>query len=691
MTAKLANPLLSTSEFIPYQSIKAEHIYPATVEITKQAQAKLEEILATKGELTFENAMYPLIEIEDLVDKTWTPVENLLSLNADDDFRDEAEKARPVMVEFYNNYSLDPRVYEFVKRYAESENAKNLTGERKRYLENTLKDFKLSGAELEGEAREEFKELNLKLSQLSQKFSNNVVDSKFDLIIKNAEDLSGLPEDLIQAAALKAKENGIESAWVFNLDYPSYGPFMKFSDNAALRKTLYTEYLTRASAGKKSKKNELLDNEPLILDIFAVKARKAKLLGFPSYADLSLQMKMAESPKQVTEFLIRLAEKARALAEKEYAELVSFQKSINYQNTENNSDKILPWDTAYLSEKLRKEKYDFDTNLTKPYFELNATIEGMFNIAKTLYSIDFQKVENIEVWHEDVSVYQVLEKDGSIIGTFYMDLYPREVKRSGAWVMPLVDAAVNPSGKKIKPQCTLVCNLTKPQLEPAYSPSLLTHLEVLTLFHEFGHALHHLLSNVELSPMAGTNVEWDFVELPSQLNENFVWQKESLSTFAKHYETAEPIPADLLDKMLAARNFNEGLSCLRQIEFALFDLHIYMSEQESLPEPPNVTYLRIARKYNLIDPSDLVCFPNSFSHIFAGGYSSGYYSYKWAEVLEADAFSRFQNEGVLNPTVGAEYRKNILEKGDSEAPLSLFKAFMGREPDENALLKRMGL
>jgi Zn-dependent oligopeptidase len=691
MTAKLANPLLSTSEFIPYQSIKAEHIYPATVEITKQAQAKLEEILATKGELNFENAMYPLIKMEDLVDKAWTPVENLLSLNADDDFRDEAEKTRPVMVEFYNNYSLDPRVYEFVKRYAKSENAKNLTGERKRYLENTLKDFKLSGAELEGEAREEFKELNLKLSQLSQKFSNNVVDSKFDLIIKNKEDLAGLPDDLIQAAALKAKESGIESAWVFNLDYPSYGPFMKFSDNGVLRKTLYIEYLTRASAGKKGKKNESLDNEPLILDIFAVKARKAKLLGFSTYADLSLQMKMAESPKQVKEFLIRLAEKARALAEKEYAELISFQKSINYQNTENNPEKILPWDTAYLSEKLRKEKYDFDTNLTKPYFELNATIEGMFNIAKTLYSIDFQKVENIEVWHEDVSVYQVLEKDGSIIGTFYMDLYPREVKRSGAWVMPLVDSAINPSGHKIKPQCTLVCNLTKPQLKPSYSPSLLTHLEVLTLFHEFGHALHHLLSNVELSPMAGTNVEWDFVELPSQLNENFVWQKESLSTFAKHYETAEPIPAGLLDKMLAARNFNEGLSCLRQVEFALFDLEIYMNKEESLSESPNLTHLRIARKYNLIDPSDLVCFPNSFSHIFAGGYASGYYSYKWAEVLEADAFSRFQNEGVLNPIVGAEYRKNILEKGDSEAPLSLFKAFMGREPDENALLKRMGL
>jgi oligopeptidase A len=315
----------------------------------------------------------------------------------------------------------------------------------------------------------------------------------------------------------------------------------------------------------------------------------------------------------------------------------------------------------------------------------------MFNIAKTLYSIDFQKVENIEVWHEDVSVYQVLEKDGSIIGTFYMDLYPREVKRSGAWVMPLVDSAINPSGQKIKPQCTLVCNLTKPQLEPSYSPSLLTHLEVLTLFHEFGHALHHLLSNVELSPMAGTNVEWDFVELPSQLNENFVWQKESLSTFAKHYETAEPIPAGLLDKMLAARNFNEGLSCLRQVEFALFDLEIYMNKEESLSESPNLTHLRIARKYNLIDPSDLVCFANSFSHIFAGGYASGYYSYKWAEVLEADAFSRFQNEGVLNPIVGAEYRKSILEKGDSEAPLSLFKAFMGREPDEDALLKRMGL
>jgi len=692
MTAQLANPLLSNSEFVKYQNIKPEHIYPATIEITKLAQAKLEEILSYQGELSFDTVMYPLIDLEDMVDKVWTPVENILSLNGTDEFRDEAERARPLMVEFYNNYSLDPRVYELIKNYAKSEDAQKLEGERKRYLENTLKDFKLSGAELEGAEKEEFKELNLKLSQLTQKFSNNVVDSKYDLIIRSQAGLAGLPEDLINAAALKAKEMGLESAWVFNLDYPSYGPFMKFSDRGDLRKLLHIEYLTRASAGKKNKKGEPLDNEPLILEIFAAKARKAKLLGFKSYADLSLETKMAESPVMVKDFLTRLAEKARPLAEKEYQELIEFQKSINYQNTENNPDIILPWDTAYLGEKLRKAKYDFDTNLTKPYFELNATLEGMFNLARTLFLIDFKKVNDIETWHEDVSVYHLIDKESEgIIGTFYMDLSPRETKRSGAWVMPLLDAAIHPSRPRTNPQCALVCNLTKPLYEPNYSPSLLTHLEVVTLFHEFGHALHHLLSKVELSPMAGTNVEWDFVELPSQLNENFVWHKDSLRTFAKHYETGAPIPDDLLGKMLAARNFNEGLACLRQLEFALFDLAIYMHKEPTLSEPPNVIYLTIAREYGLIDPTDLVCFPNSFSHIFAGGYAAGYYSYKWAEILEADAFSRFENEGILNPKVGMEYRRSILEKGDSDSPMNLFKSFMGREPDENALLKRMGL
>lgn len=696
------NPLLNYQEFVPYAQIKAEHIVPAVKEAINKAQAELEKILAQTVEPNFETSLFALIEMENLVERSWHPVENLLSLVGTEEIRNAANEARPLVVEFFNNYALDPRVYALIKKYAASAEAKLLTGERKRHLENTLIDFKLSGAELEGEDKEEFKKLNLRLSEISQKFSDNVTDSKFELVIVNKSDLSGLPEDIIAGAARKATEmreelsSGSkakipEDSWLFNLDYPSYGPFMKFADRGDLRKKLYIEYLsqgtTKASRGLVSTSEENLDNDPLIEEIFSTKLRKSNLLGYKSFADLSLETKMAPSAKEVKIFLERLAVKARTLAEKEYAELVAFQKQIGYKNTENNPEKVYPWDKEYLSEKLRKAKYDFDTNLVKPYFELKNTIEGMFKIAETLFSIKLERIKNIETWHPDVEVYQINNSDGTRVGSFYMDLYPRDTKRQGAWVMPLIAASIKSDGTKVFPQCALVCNLTKPHAD---SPSLLTHLEVTTLFHEFGHALHHLLSTVGLEPLSGTNVEWDFVELPSQLNENFCWEPLSLKSFAKHYQTNKAIPDEILNKMLAARNFNEGLACIRQLEFGLFDLAIYMREQNDKSSALDI-YKSIVKQYGLFEVWDATNFPCAFSHIFAGGYAAGYYSYKWAEVLEADAFSRFQAEGVLNPIVGKDYREKILERGDSEAPMNLFKDFMGREPSEDALLRRMGL
>ncbi len=699
----MSNPLLNYTEFVPYEQIKAEHIVPAVKESIAKSQSVLESILklldAPESELNFTNTLHAFIEMEEIVERVWTPVQNLLSLMGSDDIRNAANEARPLIVEFFNNYALDPRVYKLVKKYSKSAHAQGLNGEAKRHLENTLKDFKLSGAELEGEAKEEFKKLNLELSELGQKFSDNSTDSKFELIITDTKDLSGLPEDIIQGAKRKAdelREEGAkipEGAWVFNLDYPSYGPFLKFADNGALRKQLYIQYLTqgteRATRGIcGGDKKESLDNEPLIKRIFQAKLRKSNLLGFKSYAHVSLETKMAPSPEAVQEFLQRIATKSRALAEQEYAELVKFQKEINYQNTENNPNKIYAWDKEYLSEKLRKAKYDLDSNLIKPYFELQNTVNGMFHIAETIYGIKLQKLEGIEVWHPDVEVYQVLNPDASVIGTFYMDLYPRDIKRQGAWVMPLVAACEQSTGTKVLPQCALVCNLTKPYPE---HPSLLTHTEVVTLFHEFGHALHHLFSKVRLEPLSGTNVEWDFVELPSQLNENFCWELPSLKTFAKHYKTGEAIPDELLNKMLKARNFNEGLACMRQIEFGMFDLAIYMRETDKDYRSPLEIFKEIVAKYGLFDVWEGTNFPCAFSHIFAGGYAAGYYSYKWAEVLEADAFSKFKSAGVLSPDVGKEYREKILERGDSEPPMNLFKDFMGREPREEALLERMGL
>jgi Zn-dependent oligopeptidase len=705
MTTSLKNPLLDYGEFAPYEQIKPDHIVPAIKEGITRARKNLAEVLKLldddSSELFFNNTLFPLIEIDADLDRAWTPIQNLLSLAGTKEVRDAANEARPLIVEFYNEYSLDPRVYSLVKKYSETTEAKNLTGEKARHLRNTLLGFKLAGAELNDSDKEEFKKLNLELSELSRKFSDNVTDSKFELVVLDASDLSGLSEDIIAAAKDKADEYrselGIEkvpeSAWIFNLDYPSYGPFMKFADNGALRKKMYFEYLNKGTA-KDSQgllaKGETLDlnNEEIVSKIFQAKLRKAQLLGYKSYAEVSLETKMAPSPHEVKVFLERLATKAKPLALKEYAELVEFQKKIGYANTENNPEKIYPWDKEYLSEKLRKAKYDFDTNLTKPYFELYACINGMFDIAKTLFGVNFKKITGVEVWHKDVEVYQVENLDGSRIGTFYMDLYPRDIKKQGAWVMPIEPACINMDGSKSLPQCTLTCNLTKPTKD---QPSLLNHLELTTLFHEFGHALHHLLSKVELAPLSGTDVEWDFVELPSQLNENFCWESESLRTFAKHYKSGEVIPDSLLDKMLKARNFNEGLACIRQLEFGLFDLAVYMQEDIKLAKPANEIFKSIVSEYGVFDFIESTNFPCSFSHIFAGGYSAGYYSYKWAEVLEADAFSRFQKEGVLNPKVGSDYRTAILERGDSKAPMELFVEFMGREPNENALLERMGL
>lgn len=701
------NPLLQNSQFTPYSEIKAEHILPAVKKAIEISQAKLEEILKLldSGEvLTFQNVMLALINMDEALDNAWTPVENLLSLKGEKDIRDASEEARPLMVEFYNNYSLDERVYKLVKAYAATEEAKSLTGEEARHLEQSLRGFKLAGAELEGEDREEFKKLNLELSKLGQDFANNSMDSKFELVITNEADLAGLPEDEIQKAKLKADEVRKEraeknakpipeNAWLFNLDAPSYLPFAKFADNGALRKEMYMQYMNKATnKASNPYEDKDLNNEPLIAKIFAAKTRKAQLLGFKNYAELSLQTKMAESPEQVIEFLERLATKAKPLAEKEYAELVAFQKEIGYQNTENNPEKIFPWDNAYLSEKLRKARYDLDTNEQKKYFELNNVITGMFEIAERVF--DIKLVESIHAdvlkakWNDEVIPYEIHDnKTNEVIAYIFADYFPRDIKRGGAWVMPLVAGHVKDDGSYEKPQCAMVTNAPKPSKD---IPSLLSHTDVVTLFHEFGHALHHTLSKVKLAPLSGTSVEWDFVELPSQLNENFTWEKEGLELFAKHHETGEQIPQELLDKMLAARNFNEGLFCIRQLEFGMLDLGVYMRESDD-GKTANELYQEVTKKYGVFDYVEGTNFPCAFGHIFAGGYSAGYYSYKWAEVLDADAFSRFQREGVLNPAVGADYRKTILEKGDAEAPGKLFKDFMGREPNEDALLERMGL
>ncbi len=673
----MPNPLLTDSEFTPYSQIQAEHIVPAVQEQVKLAQIQLDLILdGNTNDLRFETVHTTFIELEESLERVWTPIENLLSLAGSPEIRAAAEEARPILIEFYNNYSLNEKVYQLIKRYDMSPEAQSLTGERRRYHQESLRDLRLSGAELEGEAKDEFKQLNLELAELCQKFSDNVTDSKFDLIITEPKDLSGLAEDIIEAAKHAAQAKNLEG-WLFTLDYPSYGPFMKFADNRELRKKFYIEYLSKAS----SPKHPEHDNNQLIPKICRAKTRKAELLGFKNFAEYSLCNKMAAEPNKVLSFLENLATAVKPLAEAEYKALVDF----------NNSETVFPWDKDYISEKLRKAKYNLDSNELKQYFELENSISGMFQIAERLFDIRIQASSNpaIEVWHPDVSVYELFDSQSQeLIGYFYMDLFPRDNKRQGAWMMPLVQSHRKSSTEYRPAQCVLACNLNKPLGD---RPSLLTHLELTTLFHEFGHGLHHLLSRTELAPLAGTNVEWDFVELPSQLMENFCWEAESLALFAKQYQSSQSLDPKLLSKLIEARKFNEGLSCMRQLEFALFDMRVYMRGLEETSGDVNLIYRDIVQDYGVFPAIPEIHFPASFSHIFAGGYAAGYYSYKWAEALEADAFSRFRKEGVLNPSVGKAYRTSILEKGDSEPPMDLFRKFMGREPREEALLERIGV
>lgn len=690
------NALLDSSELRKYSQIQAKDIVPAAKEAVRQAESKLEEILKqleSDADLSFESTLLAFIEMEEIVENTWNPVENMLSLMGSKEIREESEKARPIVVEFFNKYSLDERAYELIKKYSKTEEAKNLNSERKRYLDNTLRDLVLSGAELSEEDKEKLKKINIELSELSQKFSNNSTDSKFELVV-DKEKQEGLPDSLIELGKSKAEEfksdnkknlDLKEDDIVINLDYPLYAPFMKFSRDGEARRKLYMKFLNRGTL----EFIEETTNDELLIKIFNLKTQKAKLLGFESYAELSLKTKMAKDPQKAKEFLENLGKKSLELAKRDLKDLIEFQKKISYTNTENNPEKIMPWDKEYLSEKLRKQEYEIDENELKQYFELEASLEGMFNIAGELFGISIKETENTEVWHPDVRFYEIANaSDSKTIGYMYLDLYPRDIKRQGAWMMPLIQGAELKEGSYRKPQAVCACNLSKATKE---QPSLLSHWEITTLFHEFGHALHHLLTEVKIADQAGTNVEWDFVELPSQLFENFVWEKESLKSFAKHHKTGKVISGDLIERLMKSRIFNEGLACCRQIEFALFDLNLYLKGKvESYSEVLDL-YKKICSEYGVFEVIEGTNFPCGFEHIFSGGYSAGYYSYKWAEVLEADAFSVFKENGVINAKTGQEYRDKILSRGDSKDPMELFVDFMGRAPSQDALLERMGL
>jgi peptidyl-dipeptidase Dcp len=675
------NPLLIRStlfdEAVPFQQIKIEHYLPAVDEGIRLAKEKIEKIKANENRANFENTIEALEFASEQMEYAVGVYFNLFSANANDQFQSLAKDISSRVAAFQSDVNLDAKLFEKIKYVHDHRGQLHLSSEKNRLLENYYKDFVRNGAMLSNEDKEKLRSLDQDISILSPQFAENVLKSTnaFELLITNKSDLSGLPEGVIEAAALTAKSKGHkEGTWVFNLQYPSFGPFLQYGDNRELREKLWRAYNKRAY-------NDEFDNQALILKTVDLKHKRAQLLGFRNHAEFVLQERMAQTSEQVFNFLQRLLVASKPAAIKDLAELKQFMKELS------GNEDIKPWDTAYYSEKLKEKNYKLNSEELRPYFSLEKVVQGAFDHAKKLYGLVFRPIENIETYHPDVKVYEVHDQGSDeYIGLFYTDFFPRETKKGGAWATTYRNQGYH-GGKLMRPHASIVCNFTKPTTT---KPSLLSYDEVNTLFHEFGHALHGLLSKCHYRSLSGNNVYWDFVELPSQIMENWIEEKEGLDLFAHHYETNAGMPDSLIEKIKRAALFQSGMMTLRQLSFSLLDMAWHTTNPAKITSVSEfeTAATESTRLLPKIEGSSFSC---AFTHIFAGGYSAGYYSYKWAEVLDADAFEFFKEKGLFNQEVAKLFREFILSKGGTEHPMELYKKFRGREPDANALLRRDGL
>lgn len=681
----MTNPLLETHTLPPFERIEAAHVVPAFEKIISESESELDAQLAGLDSATWENLCAAIEARQDRINQAWSPVSHLNSVVNNDDFRAAYEKAQELMTHYYTGIGQNRQLFEAYQSLAKSDEYSTLNQEKRKTVDNALRDFELSGVALEGDAKARYKAIKAALSKLTTQFSNNVLDANkgwfFHLDQTQAEDnpeaLKGMPDFILDGAKQAAAQKELDG-YVFTLDLPVYFTIMSQSENRALRQSMYEAYNTRASSeGPNAGK---WDNTPLIEEILTLRQELAGLLEKQNYAEVSLASKMADSPAQVENFLTDLAEKTRPFAEKEYEELQRFAKE------KFGLEDMQAWDVPYISEQLKIEKYSISQETLRPYFPLETVKSGLFKLVNRLYGVEI-KAANAELWHEDASFYEIY-KDGEKIAAFYFDLYARENKRGGAWMADCRDRRIN-KGELQLPVAYMVCNFNSPV---DGKPCLLTHNEVTTLFHEFGHGLHHMMTKIEVAAVSGiSGVEWDAVELPSQFMENFCWEEDVLAFISGHYETGEPLPKELLDNMLKAKNFQSAMQMLRQIEFALFDLRLHMHFGAS--DFPGVQALldSVRKEVAVLIPPSFNKFQNGFSHIFAGGYAAGYYSYKWAEVLSADVYSAFEEEGIFNPETGNRFLQNILSLGGSDNAMNLFKNFRGREPSPEALLRHSGL
>jgi oligopeptidase A len=678
----MSNPLLTMSGLPPFAQIKPEHVEPAIDSLLAENRSAVEQLLSGTKEYTWDNLVQPLEDMDDHLGRVWSPVSHMNSVVNSEALRDAYNACLPKLSEYGTEMGQNVGLYQAYKAVKDSKDYNRLDTAQKKVIENALRDFHLSGVDLPDDKKARYKDIRQQLSRLTTKFEENVLDATQGWT-KQVEDearLAGLPESA-QAMAKQAAAQKELNGWLFTLDFPSYFAVMTYADDRDLRSEMHEAFVTRASelgpnAGK-------WDNSQVMEDILALRHELAQLLGYSSYAERSLVTKMADTPERVLEFLHDLAKRSKPVADNELHELEEFAR------TEHGVEKLEPWDIGYYSEKLRQHTYAISQEELKPYFPENSVINGVFEVVKRLYGISIKQVDGTEVWHPDVRFYEIRAENGALRGEFYLDLYARENKRGGAWMDDCIGRKRNADQSIQTPVAYLTCNLTPPIGE---DPALFTHDEVITLFHEFGHGLHHMLTSVDHVGVSGINgVAWDAVELPSQFMENWCWEKQALDLIASHYKTGEKIPNELYDKMYAARNFQAGMQMMRQLEFALFDFRLHHEFDSAVGARIQQTLDELRQEVAVIKPAAYNRFQHGFTHIFSGGYAAGYYSYKWAEVLSADAFSLFEEEGIFNHQTGLKFLHAVLEQGGTREPMELFVEFRGREPRIDALLRHSGI
>lgn len=674
----MSNPLLNYTGLPAFSKIKPEHIKPAVEAVIKTCRETIEAVSKIENP-TWENFYLPQAAAGDQFSRAWSPVGHLNAVKNSPELREAYQACLPLLSEYSTWAGQHKGLYEGYLKLKNSPAFESYSLAQKKAIENSLRDFELSGISLPEDKQKRYGEISARLSELSSDFSNNVLDATmgWDIVITDESQLKGLPESALEAAKLSAESKG-KKGYRFTLEFPSYYPVLTYCENRELREMMYKEYATRASdqgsnAGK-------WDNSANIDEKLKLRRELAQLLGFATYADYSLATKMAENPQQVVEFLEDLANRARKQAKEELCALKAFSNHAC-------SEQLEPWDIAYYSEKQKQALYAINDEELRPYFPEDRVLSGLFELMKRIFGLRIEEKFGIDTWHKDVRFFQIYDEQGEERGAFYLDLYARENKRGGAWMDDCINQKRFADGSLQKPVAYLTCNFNKPI---GNKPALFTHDEVTTLFHEFGHGIHHMLTQIEVGDVAGINgVPWDAVELPSQFLENWCWEEEALAFISGHYETGEPLPKEKLTQLLKAKNFQAAMFVVRQLEFGLFDFRLHLAEpREGLVLD---TLKAVKAEVAIVKTPEWVRTPHSFSHIFAGGYAAGYYSYLWAEVLSADAFSKFEEDGIFNRETGQSFLDNILTRGGSEEPMVLFERFRGRKPTLDALLRHKGI